>query len=781
MSTRTITALPVYNEVEHVAAALDGALNYSDEVLVVDDGSNDGTSELLAVRDDVRVLTHPRNLGYGAALRSAFDFALRRQYDALITIDCDGQHQPQLIPRFVETVRDADIVSGSRYLRKFPGDSEPPPQRRRINQVITEELNRRLGLNLTDAFCGFKAYRVPILARFCLTENGYAMPLELWAQAVRLGLKIVEVAVPLIYLDERRSFGGALDHADTRIAVYRSVLDRTIVAAEHLPLAERTTTARSRGHVGDRHFSTPRENGGALVDPPFSEIARLVAENVRLRGRGEYGEYDVQGRSLAQLSQQARASLLAEARRWTAAYRRVDPVVDAAQGLIFLAGHQPEMFHPGVWFKNFALGAVARQHGAAAVNLLIDSDTIKSTSLRVPVGPTTDPRTEMIPFDRTEPRVPYEERKIVEGPLFAEFGQRAAELLDPLVPDPLVRRYWPMVCERMRHTDRLGYCLAQARHQLEGQWGLDTLEIPQSWVCDSESFHWFAAHLIAQLPRFREIHNQAVHEYRRTHRIRSAAHPAPDLVVDGSWVEAPLWIWTADQPQRRRVFARREGRETVVSDRHALELRLPLEPKGNAAGAVEELARWNRRGIKIRSRALITTLWARLFLSDLFLHGIGGAKYDQVTDRLIERFFGLQSPGILVLSATLHLPIQWSHEPGRQPGAIRQQLRELEFHPERFLQATSQEVSELAAAKQQWIQTPQTPENARERWQAMRDLNMALQPWVCERRQRLLELQAQTARAVQAKKVFLWREYGFCLYPEIILRDFFGKLLPKNA
>ena len=235
MSLRTLTALPVYNEAEHVSAALDGALTYSDEVLVVDDGSNDGTSELLAARGDVRVVAHPRNLGYGAALRSIFDFALRGGYDVLVTIDCDGQHQPQLIPRFVERSGEADILSGSRYLRKFPGDSEPPPERLHVNRVMTAELNRRLGLSLTDAFCGFKAYRVPMLAQFRLTENGYAMPLELWVQAAWLGLTIVEVAVPLIYLDERRSFGGALDRSDTRLAVYRSVLDRAVDAAKLLP------------------------------------------------------------------------------------------------------------------------------------------------------------------------------------------------------------------------------------------------------------------------------------------------------------------------------------------------------------------------------------------------------------------------------------------------------------------------------------------------------------------------------------------------------------------
>jgi len=228
MTCRVLTALPVYNEAEHLSGVIAGALTYCREVLVVDDGSVDGTSQLLAARDDIHVIRHPVNQGYGMALRSAFDFAIRGGYDVLATIDCDGQHQPQLIPKFVERCcrGDVDIVSGSRYLRRFPGDSDPPETRRRINQTITEEVNRRLGLSLTDAFCGFKVYRVSELAKIELSETGYAMPLELWVRAARLGLRIVELPVPLIYLDERRSFGGALDDADTRLAVYRRVLEK---------------------------------------------------------------------------------------------------------------------------------------------------------------------------------------------------------------------------------------------------------------------------------------------------------------------------------------------------------------------------------------------------------------------------------------------------------------------------------------------------------------------------------------------------------------------------
>lgn len=228
--SKHLTALPVYNEAHSVNAVLDQVLRHCDQVLVVDDGSDDGTSDILDKRTDVRVVRHDQNLGYGAALVTAFRYAVSEGYETLVTIDCDGQHEPQRIDDLVSELQrtGADIISGSRYLKEFDKNSTAPQQRRQINRQITDELNELLGMELTDAFCGFKAYRVSALRCLEITEPGYAMPLELWVQAAHHKLRVEEMAVPLIYLDEKRSFGGDLDNGAKRLDYYHKIIQQSL-------------------------------------------------------------------------------------------------------------------------------------------------------------------------------------------------------------------------------------------------------------------------------------------------------------------------------------------------------------------------------------------------------------------------------------------------------------------------------------------------------------------------------------------------------------------------
>ncbi|MCS7045729.1 MAG: glycosyltransferase family 2 protein [Gemmataceae bacterium] len=223
---RVLTAIPVYNEAKHVEGVLREVRRFTPDVLVINDGSTDATAELLARQQGLRLVTHPRNRGYGAALISAFAYFLASDFDVLVTMDCDGQHEPARIPVLLEALdSQTDIVSGSRYLRDFRQQSLPTPaDRRYINQIITAELNERFGLGLTDAFCGFKAYRRCPLTRLHITETGWGMPLQLWVQAAWHGLRIKEVAVPRVYLDPHRAFGGVLNNPDERLAYYRRVI-----------------------------------------------------------------------------------------------------------------------------------------------------------------------------------------------------------------------------------------------------------------------------------------------------------------------------------------------------------------------------------------------------------------------------------------------------------------------------------------------------------------------------------------------------------------------------
>jgi hypothetical protein len=214
---------------------------------------------------------------------------------------------------------------------------------------------------------------------------------------------------------------------------------------------------------------------------------------------------------------------------------------------------------------------------------------------------------------------------------------------------------------------------------------------------------------------------------------------------------------------------------------------LPLRTNGEVGRAVAQLMDLGRQGVKIRSRALITTLWARLALGDLFIHGIGGAKYDQVTNALVARFFGLQPPEFLVVTATVHLPVRRRRTTVDDLRAIDRELRELTWHPELYIDSANADpalgdtnLRELVAAKRRWIETKQTRENARRRFREFRRINRAIQPWVASQRADLRLEREETVNALRAEEILSSREYAFCLFPEETLRGFMEAALHQE-
>ena len=237
--SKVLLAIPVFNEEKHLDAVVDAAARHIADVVAIDDGSTDQSKMILARRHDICVVSHKENCGYGQTISHAFHFALGCGFDWVITMDCDEQHQPRRIPEFLDLVArdDCDVVSGTRYPGGRLISGSVPRDRRAINQMVTEQLNRRLGLAITDAFCGFKAYRVAALDSIRITVPGYAMPIQFWVQAARARLRIRELPVDLIYNDPNRCFGGALDDPTARLSHYLEVLEDEIRSGQPLPAA----------------------------------------------------------------------------------------------------------------------------------------------------------------------------------------------------------------------------------------------------------------------------------------------------------------------------------------------------------------------------------------------------------------------------------------------------------------------------------------------------------------------------------------------------------------
>ena len=276
---KTLTAIPVYNEESHLAHVLDEVRPYCNDLLVVNDGSTDGTTELVdaAVGPGLSVITHPRNQGYGSALISAFEFFRSSEFDVLVTMDCDGQHEPNRIPVLLEALDSTtDIVSGSRYLREFRQLSLPTPQdRRQINQIVTSELNDAFGLGITDAFCGFKAYRREAVSRLHITAlRGWGMPLQLWVQAAKLA--------------SRSAKSPCRGSTSIRIGL-RRYAERCQRLPGILPPRHRRRRRRGSRRMSSEHLSrlkAPRDDGQFLLLPPLPMSRRSSDETLRFWALG---------------------------------------------------------------------------------------------------------------------------------------------------------------------------------------------------------------------------------------------------------------------------------------------------------------------------------------------------------------------------------------------------------------------------------------------------------------------------------------------------------------
>lgn len=191
-----VAIIPAYNEEKALADVIGKTLEHVDEVIVVDDGSSDKTSEV-AIEAGARVIKHSVNLGKGEALKSGFKAI--GDDSIIITIDGDGQHNPSEIPDLVRPIIEdgADLVNGSRYMN---GPEENTPAYRRVGQKVLDiATNISAGTKVTDSQSGFRAFSPKSKNVFRFKDTGFGIESEMLVDAAEEGLKIVEIPITVRY------------------------------------------------------------------------------------------------------------------------------------------------------------------------------------------------------------------------------------------------------------------------------------------------------------------------------------------------------------------------------------------------------------------------------------------------------------------------------------------------------------------------------------------------------------------------------------------------------
>ena len=507
-----------------------------------------------------------------------------------------------------------------------------------------------------------------------------------------------------------------------------------------------------------QRLRAPVDDGGTLQIPLVAEFPAMFAENQRVIASHQF---ELAGKSIRELRICARQELLDSAFEYTRQYKNAHVPSDPAG--IVMAGHQPTLFHPGVWFKNFVLDSVARQTQAVAVNLVIDNDHHPLRAIRVPTGSVGQPLIQLVKFDSRASSGPFETEPLYDRDLFVSFADRTVQEIRPFVKNPLVSDLWSHAKETIDLIKQPSLAIAAARHRLESGFGLNTLEVPISRVCQSQSFSWFLADVVSRCREFGKVYNQSLEEYRAENRIRSTSHPVPALDQSGEWLELPFWIWRAGSTKRQRLFVRSHQDKITLSDRDQIQLDL------DARSLPEQLNNLESQGVSVRTRALTTTMYSRLVLSDAFFHGIGGAKYDQLTDQIISGFYGVSAPAFGVATATCRLPIDFNRVTEFDERDMRVRRRQLKYHAERFVDPDNLQLASCVSKKRAHLNN-RPDVGSRKNWHGeMESINAQLQPGV----QRLLvDLESrlhQLHHQVKASNLLGSREFSFCLFDESLV------------
>lgn len=456
-----------------------------------------------------------------------------------------------------------------------------------------------------------------------------------------------------------------------------------------------------------------------------------------------------------------------------------------------VAGHQAEFFHPGVLAKTIAADLLAEATGGEAIFLCADSDLPKQTAVAFPVT-AADGRVvrRSIPLPGIDPTRAIESQPRLDPHAWQLFFRQLREALGAASADA------PLDAFATAWLRDGGAPLNFAEALLRGQAAIETMlelrparVLRMSALAETTAFRAFAATILCDAPRFAEAYNAAQRDFRAAHGVRNPQRPAPALRHEADRVEAPFWLLDKDG-LRRRLFVRQAGDDLEL---WAEATRVALLPGAQLASVatVDEAFKSVPREWRLRPRALTLSAFCRLLLADVFLHGIGGAKYDEMTDGFLRRFFGesAEAAPIAAISATARLLAPPHNADVAAIRAARYALRDLTYNPQRRLADPPEALvarrnAAVNHAERLRAESPQDHAARAAAFRAIRAANQALlesDPSALEAAKGHV---AQAEAALAENEVASDREVFFALHPLktlAALRDRLAAALPSKS
>lgn len=398
----------------------------------------------------------------------------------------------------------------------------------------------------------------------------------------------------------------------------------------------------------------PRANNAATIVPERSSLARVLQDN-----RNFWNSIDAPA-WIRELRESARRELVPVIGEYSGSYMsgpNLAAIDDAEDRPWIVGGHQPELFHPGVWFKNFLIDHVAKANSGIGLNAIVDHDLARVTTLRVPMRDTdrSAVRTSMIPLplarpESPEPLLPWNAWRVDRSKIHDACDQIEKAIRSVGLTGSMASDFFHQLGETREDIDA-ALAISQVRHGVERRHGIGNWEFPISRLCSIETWRSFVGHCISRADELNQTYNACLEAYREREKISNPAQPVPRLGRQGEWIELPFWLRLPGDFTRYRMWIGHSGSDVYVATR-------PHYQEGN-------VWKWSDTKGKgswtVLPRALMTTLFLRVFIADLFVHGIGGGQYDRLTDTIIEHFLKVTPPKFVTCTASLWLDFPQSN------------------------------------------------------------------------------------------------------------------------